>query len=252
MAAGNQHAKPACRSVRHPWAEQGEPWCCRHLTHSLRHLPVHRNTRLLLVFDFDFVLRPSNIYGHISVHSWQRYSAAPLGNQATNFLTMWQSHYPYTEPTSPCTILIMPNVWLGNDRYKNLQALGVLIDAHGTMAAGNQHAKPACRSVRHPWAEQGEPWCCRHLTHSLRHLPVHRNTRLLLVFDFDFVLRPSNIYGHISVHSWQRYSAAPLGNQATNFLTMWQSHYPYTEPTSPCTILIMPNVWLGNDRYKNQ
>ena len=29
-----------------------------------------------------------------------------------------------------------------------------------------------------------------------------------------------------------------------------QSHYPDTESTSPCSILIMPNTWLGSDKYQ--
>ena len=29
-----------------------------------------------------------------------------------------------------------------------------------------------------------------------------------------------------------------------------QSHYPDTEPTSHCLILIMPSAWLGSDKYK--
>ena len=38
-----------------------------------------------------------------SAHSWQLYSAAPLGDQATNTMTWYpkQSHYPDAEPTSP-------------------------------------------------------------------------------------------------------------------------------------------------------
>ena len=29
-----------------------------------------------------------------------------------------------------------------------------------------------------------------------------------------------------------------------------RSHYPDTEPTSPCPILIMPSTWLGSDKYQ--
>ena len=48
------------------------------------------------------------------------------------------------------------------------------------------------------------------------------------------------------------YSAAPLGDQATSSITWYltQSHYPDTEPTSPCLILIMPSARLGSDQYK--
>ena len=55
-----------------------------------------------------------------------------------------------------------------------------------------------------------------------------------------------------SVHSWRLYSAAPLVNQAVSTMTCYptQSHYPVTEPTNPCPILIMPSTWLGRDKYK--
>ena len=32
--------------------------------------------------------------------------------------------------------------------------------------------------------------------------------------------------------------------------TSLKSHYPDTEPTSPCPTLIMLNAWLGSDKYK--
>ena len=54
-----------------------------------------------------------------------------------------------------------------------------------------------------------------------------------------------------SVHSWRLYSAVAWGNQAISTMTWYstQSYYPDTEPTSPCSILIMPRVWLGSDKY---
>ena len=54
-----------------------------------------------------------------------------------------------------------------------------------------------------------------------------------------------------SAHSSLFYSAAPLGNQAISTITRHptQSHYPDTEPTSPCPILIMLSAWLGSDKY---
>ena len=54
-----------------------------------------------------------------------------------------------------------------------------------------------------------------------------------------------------SVHSSQLYSAASLGHQATGHMTCYpsQSHYPVTQPTSPCFILIMTSARLGSDRY---
>ena len=55
-----------------------------------------------------------------------------------------------------------------------------------------------------------------------------------------------------SAHSWWLYSAAPLENQATRTMTQYptQSHYPDTEPTSPCPILLMPSARLGSDTYQ--
>ena len=48
------------------------------------------------------------------------------------------------------------------------------------------------------------------------------------------------------------YSAPSLGHQAVSTMTWYptQSHYPDTEPTSPCSILIMPSTLLGNLKYK--
>ena len=46
--------------------------------------------------------------------------------------------------------------------------------------------------------------------------------------------------------------AAPLGNQAASTMIWYLtwSHYPDTEPTRPCPILLMPNPRLGNDEYQ--
>ena len=53
-------------------------------------------------------------------------------------------------------------------------------------------------------------------------------------------------------HSWQLYSAASLGHQVARTMTCYpnHSHSHDTEPTSPCPILIMPSVRLGNDKYQ--
>ena len=54
-----------------------------------------------------------------------------------------------------------------------------------------------------------------------------------------------------SAHSWWLYNAAPLEDQSTSTMVWYptQSHYPDTEPTSPCPILIMWGTRLGNDKY---
>ena len=55
-----------------------------------------------------------------------------------------------------------------------------------------------------------------------------------------------------SGHSWWLHSAAPLRNQAVSTMTWYptQSHYPDTEPTHPCTIIMMMCTWLGSDKYQ--
>ena len=48
-------------------------------------------------------------------------------------------------------------------------------------------------------------------------------------------------------------SAAPLKkNQATSIMTLYptQSHYPDPDHTSPSHILLIPNTWLGSNKYK--
>ena len=55
-----------------------------------------------------------------------------------------------------------------------------------------------------------------------------------------------------SAHSRWLYSAASLEHQAVSSMVCYptQSHYPDTEPTSPCPILIMPSTRLGSDKYQ--
>ena len=52
--------------------------------------------------------------------------------------------------------------------------------------------------------------------------------------------------------SWWICCAGPLRNQAASTITWYphQSHYPNTEPNSPCPILIIPSTWLGSDKYQ--
>ena len=47
-------------------------------------------------------------------------------------------------------------------------------------------------------------------------------------------------------------SAAPQGDQATGTMTGYpaESHYPDTELTSPCPILMIPSAQVGSDKYK--
>ena len=67
-----------------------------------------------------------------------------------------------------------------------------------------------------------------------------------------FVVLPPINTGLIMTHSCRLYSATPLGNQVASSMTRYpsQSHYPDTEPTSPCPMLRMLNNWLGSDKYQ--
>ena len=55
-----------------------------------------------------------------------------------------------------------------------------------------------------------------------------------------------------SAHSRRLFSAVPLGYKAasTEHWYHTQSHYPDTEPTSPCPIRVIPNSRLGGGLYK--
>ena len=55
-----------------------------------------------------------------------------------------------------------------------------------------------------------------------------------------------------SAHSWELYSAVRLGDQTASTMTRYptQSHYPDTEPTSPCLTLIMLSACLGSNKYQ--
>ena len=50
-----------------------------------------------------------------------------------------------------------------------------------------------------------------------------------------------------SAHSWRIYSAASLGHHD---LHPTHSHYPVTDPISPCPILIMLSTRLGSNKYQ--
>ena len=54
-----------------------------------------------------------------------------------------------------------------------------------------------------------------------------------------------------SVHWWWLYGAAPLEDHSASIMTWYptQSHYPDTEPTSPCPILIIPSTRRGSNMY---
>ena len=47
------------------------------------------------------------------------------------------------------------------------------------------------------------------------------------------------------VMSKRLYSVAPRGDQVAKTMTLYQSYYSDTEPTSPCPVIIMLSAWLG-------
>ena len=105
-------------------------------------------------------LRPSNIYGHIKMGAslWlctHIYGAAPLGDQSISTMTWYltQSHYPTTELTSLCPILLMSSVRLDSDEYQCGMSLVGLGQVSNTRPP---HGKPALYQwSRHP------PWKSR-------------------------------------------------------------------------------------------
>ena len=76
---------------------------------------------------------------------------------------------------------------------------------------------------------------------------VHGHVKVSVCLLFYALATSKAISGRVptcdSAHSWRHYSAAPLGNQGT-------AHYPATEPTSPCPIIIVLSTWLESDKYQ--
>ena len=85
----------------------------------------------------------------------------------------------------------------------------------------------------------------RHMTHAVSYLD------LLLVVG---VLRPHNIYGHIRSVGYRLVTVLHTDGDFIVLPQMtWhptQSHYPDTETTSPCPIVIMPSAWLQGDKVQ--
>ena len=67
-----------------------------------------------------------------------------------------------------------------------------------------------------------------------------------------FMLHQSNIQRHIKTdtalwqctYSWRRYSATPLGEQATSIIIQFstQSHYPDADLSIPCHVIVMSSA----------
>ena len=77
-----------------------------------------------------------------------------------------------------------------------------------------------------------------------------------LILKFCFQATSKVISGQVqtcdSAHSFGLYSVAPLGNQAADTMTLCptQLHYPHTELTSPCPILLMSFARQGSENYE--
>ena len=67
------------------------------------------------------------------------------------------------------------------------------------------------------------------------------------LFEFNILTTSKVISGHL----YWLYDAVPLRHQATGTITEYptQSHYPGTELTSPCPLLIIPCIWIESDVY---
>ena len=104
----------------------------------------------LLLF---YVLAPSTVIsGWIpicnSVRSLRLYSVAPLGNQGTSTMTRFptQSHYPDTDPTSHCPILIMQSTWVGSNKYNFYNSLVGLDQGSSPRSPARKASTPPIRS----------------------------------------------------------------------------------------------------------
>ena len=73
-------------------------------------------------------------------------------------------------------------------------------------------------------------------------------TVCLLLF---YVLATSKVI-RVGTDLWQCALMATLGKEVISTMTCYltKSHYPDTESTSPCPILIMLSTWLGRDKYQ--
>ena len=110
-------------------------------------------------------------------HSWRLYSSAPLRNQATSTVSWYptQLHYPETEPTSPCPILIMPSNWLVSDMYQFYKSLVWLDYVFELMIS---HTRDPCSTDCHharclpTWLYDCLPECLPLPVHLFVYLPV--------------------------------------------------------------------------------
>ena len=88
-----------------------------------------RGTRITNKCLLICVLHPSNSLDHTSgigtAHTEDTFIALFHCNQATSTIARYltQSHFPYPELTSPCSISLMLNARKGRDKYKSYKSL---------------------------------------------------------------------------------------------------------------------------------
>ena len=83
-----------------------------------------------------------------NAHSWWLYSTVPLGNQTINTMTLYQTelHYPDTDTTSPCPILLLLNTWL---EATCINSLSHWLDATRVQSHNLQHMTPVLYQFGH-------------------------------------------------------------------------------------------------------
>ena len=67
-----------------------------------------------------------------------------------------------------------------------------------------------------------------------------------------YMVIPGRLLTCDSAHSMRLNDPSPMGNQVTGTMTRYhtQTHYPGTELTSPCPLLITMRTRLGSDKYQ--
>ena len=173
-----------------------------------------------------------------------------------------------SEGTSHCWLLLARNAGHtehGYVAFVNLTWASVMV--HLLPAPYKRLPRLKLSVHEHHVCMEGSYWCivaCTHLATSTCCRTVTMVAPLLLTSGpvrYEAVLHscgtsPVGDGGLLpscdSVHSGQLYSPASLGHQAAGTITGYptQSHYPNTEPTSPCLNLIMLSIGLGSTKYQ--
>ena len=140
------------------------------------------------------------------------------------------------------------HIWSQPMRLQNWLSRPVS-NSGGEITPGNIILALHPASLFHPTTIKNQAWCLQ--------APTLKVLQLTPAEIWFYVLATSTVIsGRVSTchsaHSWWLYSAAPMGNQTTGTMIQYptQLHYPDTELTSPCLILLIPTAILGSDKYK--